>query len=100
MASQLPVIATNVGGVSDLIKNEYNGILIERNNVQDLSHAIIQLARNGDLRLFLATNARKSVIENNSVQQACKTFALLFATGKYELKTGSVQEPVIEKLTK
>ncbi|MGN6264158.1 MAG: glycosyltransferase family 4 protein [Ginsengibacter sp.] len=78
MASQLPVIATNVGGVADLIKNEYNGILIEQNNVQALSDAMIQLATDGNVRRFLATNARKAVIENNSVQKACQTFASLF----------------------
>lgn len=78
MASELPVIATDVGGVGDLVKNGYNGILIDYNNIDCLSNALLTLIKNSDLRSFLAINARKTVRMNNSIENACKTFETIF----------------------
>ncbi|HZW66525.1 MAG TPA: glycosyltransferase family 4 protein [Hanamia sp.] len=78
MAFGLPIIATNVGGVADLVKNGYNGILINSNDVDKLSEVIITLLKSPGLRSYLASNARQSVLVNNSIEFACKTFAELF----------------------
>jgi glycosyltransferase involved in cell wall biosynthesis len=48
MASSLPVISTNVGGMKDLIKD--NGFLVEPGNKTEFVNKIILLARNSSLR--------------------------------------------------
>ena len=37
MAAKIPVVATNVGSIPELIKNGYNGFLVEKNNIEELS---------------------------------------------------------------
>ena len=36
----VPVIATNIGGIPEIVENGVNGILIEPKNVEDLTRAI------------------------------------------------------------
>ena len=56
-------IATNVGGVSEIIKNGTNGILIEPNNSKMLYDNVIKLIEDKNLRSRLARNALKTVKE-------------------------------------
>ena len=41
-----PVVGTNVGGVSDAINNNQNGILVEPDNPNETAKAIIQILKN------------------------------------------------------
>jgi len=55
----LPVIATAVGGVTDMIVDGRNGLLVQPDNPEQLSNAISSLLKNEDLRKRLASNGRK-----------------------------------------
>jgi glycosyltransferase involved in cell wall biosynthesis len=56
------VIATNVDGTSEIIKNHHNGLLIGLTNLKkDLSEAIITLAKDAALREKFKTNAIETV---------------------------------------
>jgi len=46
MASELPVVATDVGGIPDIVKHGENGLLVEPNNPLDLANSIIYLLNN------------------------------------------------------
>ena len=61
--SGLPVIATSVGGIPDMIQNGVNGILIEPDNPQELANAISWLLKDKASRDTLARNA-VSTLEN------------------------------------
>jgi glycosyltransferase involved in cell wall biosynthesis len=50
MASSLPVIASNVGGIPDAIKNNENGLLIPPEDHQALSNSILMLLNDNQLR--------------------------------------------------
>jgi glycosyltransferase involved in cell wall biosynthesis len=54
-----PLIATNVGGIPEIIKNSYNGILVEPNALE-LYSAIKKLITDENLRNDIIKNARKS----------------------------------------
>jgi len=56
MASKKPVIATTVGGLTDLILPGFNGIQIEP-NAEELFNAICLLIENPNLCEFISTNA-------------------------------------------
>lgn len=66
MSCGLPVIATNVSGMPDVIKDGYNGFLVEPANVEQLSEKIKLLINNDALRTEMSKNARKFVEEKLS----------------------------------
>lgn len=49
MAAGLPVIATKVGGVPDIINHNRNGILVESNDIKGFAEAILKLVNNKNL---------------------------------------------------
>ena len=66
MASKKPIIATNVDGVPELIKDGYNGLLFENENIDQLSEKIKLLLSDNEYAQKLAQNAYKSVQEKFS----------------------------------
>jgi glycosyltransferase involved in cell wall biosynthesis len=55
--SRLPVVATSVGGIPDMIQNGVNGILIEPDNPQELASVISWLLKDKACRDALSRNA-------------------------------------------
>jgi glycosyltransferase involved in cell wall biosynthesis len=58
MSIGLPIIASNVGGVSKQVKQGYNGFLIERRDIQDLTEKIKLLMNSPTLRREMGKNSR------------------------------------------
>lgn len=58
MAAGKPVIATNVGGIPEIIKNNETGLLIPAKNPRSISQAIQSLYHSKDKRDYLAKNAK------------------------------------------
>ncbi|MDP8228474.1 MAG: glycosyltransferase family 4 protein [Candidatus Electryoneaceae bacterium] len=58
MAVDLPVIATNVGGVSELVINEVTGLLVPPDDLDALTESMLKLAGDKGLRQRLAQNGR------------------------------------------
>ena len=56
MASKKPVICTDIRGNNDLIKNGYNGILVDVDDIQSTSLAVKQLYENKSLRMLMGEN--------------------------------------------
>ncbi len=65
LAMELPVVASNLYGVSQIVKHRYNGLLVEPDDPQDLAMALIELYSDKDLYNRLKENTRKSVLKNN-----------------------------------
>ena len=61
MAYRLPIIATNVGGIPELITHEKEGILIEPRNPQAIAANVIKLYCSKELRKQLGSNAYQQV---------------------------------------
>ena len=58
MSLGLPIVASNVGGISKQVENGYNGYLVERNDVEDLTKKIKLLMNNPTLRRQMGVNSR------------------------------------------
>jgi glycosyltransferase involved in cell wall biosynthesis len=58
MSIGLPILGTNVGGISKQVKDGYNGYLVERNAVEDLTEKIKLLMNNSTLRREMGDNSR------------------------------------------
>lgn len=67
MASSKACIATRVGAIPDVIRDEKNGILIDKQNEEQLYQALCALTHNRETRLQLGRMARAHVLENNNI---------------------------------
>lgn len=63
-AAGKPVISANIGGIPEVIKDQYTGLLFESGNVKDLSSKVVYLWNNPDLILKMGENARKDAQKN------------------------------------
>ena len=77
MAMNLPLIGTNTGGIPELIENNKNGLLVEKENSRALADAIIKLADNDELRKYFAEEGLKWV-QYFSVENITKQYEMLF----------------------
>jgi glycosyltransferase involved in cell wall biosynthesis len=66
MACGLPVIANNVGGVSEIVKDGYNGKLLGSNSSKSIEDAIITLLADESLQLSMKKNAIETIEKNFS----------------------------------
>jgi glycosyltransferase involved in cell wall biosynthesis len=57
MLSQRAIVATNVGGIPEIIEDGVNGLLVAPGRIRDLARAITQLRDDTDLRGLLAQRA-------------------------------------------
>lgn len=60
MASGLPVVVTDVGGISEVVRNGENGLLVPARDARALAEALARLAREPKLRQVLGTRAREN----------------------------------------
>jgi len=62
-ATGLPVVATRVGGVPEVVLENITGLLVDRANVEQLSVALLKLIDEPDLRLKMGQAGRRFVEE-------------------------------------
>jgi glycosyltransferase involved in cell wall biosynthesis len=78
MACGLPVIASRIGGVVDVVEEGKTGILFESGNVAELSSALKRLLEDGALRRKLGAEARKTIIEKFSIDKVVYEYIGLY----------------------
>ena len=71
-ASGVPVVATKVGGIVDIIKDPENGILVSPRDWNGLSDAIIKVLKDKTLRHRLSAAGRVNVEKNFSLAHMYK----------------------------
>ncbi|RJO65140.1 MAG: lipopolysaccharide heptosyltransferase II [Candidatus Omnitrophota bacterium] len=67
-ASGVPVVATSVGGVVDIIEDAKNGLLVPPADSQAIADACLRIFRNPELTRSLAENAYKKVKEQYTTE--------------------------------
>lgn len=63
MAMKVPVIATNAGGVPELITNGTTGILVEPRDTDAVTQAVCLLLKNAKLRSSITRAARNEAVQ-------------------------------------
>ncbi len=86
MAMEKAVVATDVGGTSDLLRNGENGFLVPPSNVESLATAIRTLALDDNLRQRMGLAGRNAIMKdfgwNNIAQKVEKVYEeALLSTG-------------------
>lgn len=74
MAAGLPVIATQVDGIKDLITDSVNGLLIPSEDAEALGNSILQLIDNIEMRKRIGVAGQAHVLRTHSVDDMCKKY--------------------------
>jgi glycosyltransferase involved in cell wall biosynthesis len=80
MASCRPVIASNVGGVGDLIEDGTTGLLFQRNNHNELCSALMRLAQDEGMRSAMGREAKRRVTDLYAAERLIKDIEHLYET--------------------
>ena len=74
MLAKKPVIASNHGGLTEIIVDNITGFLFEPRNDKALSSAILKLIDNPNLRVTFGENGHQRVLEKFSIENHVKQF--------------------------
>ncbi len=69
MSSGLPVVATTVGGIPELVLNEKTGLLVPPGSPEAMAAAMIRVITNKNLREDFGSRSRQRVLEHYSIDR-------------------------------
>lgn len=61
MALGKPVVVTDTGGISEIIKDKFNGFLVKCGDVEGISNIVVDLLKDENLKDKISQNARDSI---------------------------------------
>ena len=100
MACGLPVVSTNVGGISDLVEDGRNALLVPPRNPRAMAARIADILRDPDLASKLSRNGRQSANMHSWARTLPRWERVLCAavtqTGAADRATGSSFEQLPE----
>lgn len=77
-ACGLPIVASDVKGVNNMISNGENGLLVPVNKPSDLANSIVKLINNNQLRIKLSEASFNYAKSNLSMQRMYNSYKNLF----------------------
>ena len=80
MAAGRPLVATNVGGLPEVVRPGVNGLLVPEKDPAALADGILELARDPDLRARLGAEGRREIREERSWQAVGRRYVELYGT--------------------
>lgn len=75
MATGKPIVSYKHGGVCEMVRDGYNGLLAEVHNLEELASKIETLLVNDSLRAEMGNNSRKRLIENFSIETYIQNYS-------------------------
>ena len=78
MAMGLPVIASNVGGNPEAIKNNYNGFIFDLKKSYELTNYLLLLIEDNKLRKKLGLNSIKRVEEHFNIDYCVSQYLKIY----------------------
>lgn len=78
MSAGLPVVATDVGGVQDLVEDGRTGIVVKPQDVSAFSNAIVELAEDRDRAHGMGEEGRERIRMDFSIESTVRGHELLY----------------------
>lgn len=75
MATGKPIVGYKHGGVCEMVKDGYNGLLAEVRNPEDLAAKIESLLEDDDKRIEMGENSRKRLLKKFSIESYVKNYS-------------------------
>lgn len=79
MAAKIPVVATSVGAVPEMIEDNVSGILCKPGDAEQIAHGIVRLLSSDKLRQDLAIDAHQQVLNKFSLREMIAKYEKLFS---------------------
>jgi glycosyltransferase involved in cell wall biosynthesis len=80
MSMARPVVASDVGGLAELIEHDVTGLLVPAESREGLVDALARLARDGEARRRLGGRAREAMIRERSWPRIVQRYVDLYAS--------------------
>lgn len=78
MAAGLPVIASAVGGILDVVDHGENGLLYSPGDTEGLGNCLLAMARSPEQRTRFGENARQTIIDRFSLERMTDRYVGLY----------------------
>ena len=78
MSCGIPIVATDVGGVSEAIVDGESGFICKPKDHQDIGKRVVQLLQDEDLRNQIGINARQKVLESFTIDKFTSAFSNVY----------------------
>lgn len=78
MAAKKPVVAFNSGGIPNVVRDKYNGMLFDYGDIDSFYEAVINIKNNDEFREKLISNGYKVVNEKFNVERVAKEHEKLY----------------------
>jgi glycosyltransferase involved in cell wall biosynthesis len=78
MASGKPVVASHLGGPSEIIEHGKDGFLVDPEETENIANIVIELLRDKALRKKISENARIKVVEQFSIEKFTSKFQNIY----------------------
>ena len=78
MACGLAVVSTKIEANAELIVDKFNGLLIERQNADELKNVLLALISNADLRKSLGKNAKNTILRDYSLERITSRYIAMY----------------------
>jgi len=80
MAAKVPVVASNVDGIPNVITNGVTGILVEKGDVDEFANAILKILDNKTLKDSFTQNGYKKVVDEFDINRVIKQHEELYSS--------------------
>jgi glycosyltransferase involved in cell wall biosynthesis len=78
MACGLPIVAPRVGGISEVIEDGKQGVLVEQRTPANFARSCLEVIRSEDLRTAMGSNARKRFVDHFSSSRMASSYLDLY----------------------
>ena len=76
----IPVIASNAGGTTSLLKNDIEGIIVQEGEVFSLAGAFLELSQGFDRAKLYSENARKTALKRHDKSKTTDGLVKIYHT--------------------
>ncbi len=70
MAAGVPAVVTDVGGTSEVVVHEQNGLLVRSGSVEELARSLRRLVRNAEERRLMGQAAREHMVRHFDIDES------------------------------
>jgi glycosyltransferase involved in cell wall biosynthesis len=77
-ACEKPVVATDISGLSEVVKDGETGFIVESKNIEAIANTLVKLAKNKDLRTKMGRKGRERVEKYFTIDKMIDNFEKVF----------------------
>lgn len=78
MACRKPIVASNVGGIRNVVINGHNGILVDSDDIDGFVNSILSLKNNNEFKNILINNAFEDMNNKFNIKRVVSEYEILY----------------------